>query len=414
MKSRHLISSLFLMLFIGQASALTFQAIVLSDEVDNNPGDGVCEIPAGFGFCSLRAAINEANALGGSHTIELVAGTYQLNILGEDTSGFAGDLNVNGAELTIVGAGPGQTFIDANTNNRVFHVSNNGLFSLSNVTILQGRASTASSFLGGAISVGGNSAMVEIDYVVFDSNSANAGGAIHASAGVDIQINNSVFKDNFTEALGFTNLNGPAIYCNACDLNLDNSTFFRNDLGGKAIEIQNGSILMTNTTMTDNEGGGLRTSNSSGVIRSSTFVSDAGQNVSHFSFDDSHVLNIANSILYTPASAFVDNCQSGDKPVSGGYNIVSDNTCEFTSVGDSQETDALLGVLGNYGGIGATFVPTSGSPAIDKVPTGNCLSATGENLIQDQRGVIRPNGTACDAGAVEVVLDLIFRDGFES
>ncbi|MEZ5470691.1 MAG: choice-of-anchor Q domain-containing protein [Marinicella sp.] len=411
MKTKHFF--ILLLLIVGQVKALTFHAFVLSDEIDNNPGDGVCEIPAGMSLCSLRAAIIEANALGGSHTIELSAGTYQLTILGEETSGFAGDLNVNGASLTIVGAGIGQTIIDANTNHRVFHVSNNAQFNLSDLTITGGRASTAGNFTGGAISVGGADATVEIDHVIFDSNSANAGGAIYATTGVDINVTHSVFQDNFTEALGFTNLNGPAIFCNACDLTLENSTVIRNDMGGKAIDVESGSILMTNSTVTDNEGGGLRTTNSNGVIRFSTFVSDGGQNLSHFSFDDSHVVNVANTILYTDPNAFVDNCQSGDKPVSGGYNVVSDLSCEFVGTGDSQDTDALLGPLGYHGGIGSTFLPMGGSAAIDKVPTLNCLSASGAALTGDQRGVLRPNGTSCDTGAVEVVLDLIFDDGFE-
>ena len=281
---------LVLILMTLQVQALTFQAIVLSDVIDNNPGDGNCEIPFGMNFCSLRAAIMEANALGGSHTIILSGSKaiYELSILGEESDGVAGDLNVNTADITIIGAGPGETIINGNSNNRIFRISNDGQLNLSNLTLTGGRAATATNFSGGAISVDTAEAEVYIENVVFENNSANAGGAIHATFG-DVHITNSLFVDNETEDLGFTNLDGPAIFCNFCDLIIDGSTFMRNDMGGKAIEIHSGALLiMTNSTMTDNEGGGIRSQNGNAVIRFSTFVSDSAQNLSHFSFDGTH------------------------------------------------------------------------------------------------------------------------------
>jgi hypothetical protein len=47
-----------------------------------------------------------------------------------------------------------------------------------------------------------------------------------------------------------------------------------------------------------------------------------------------------------------------------------------------------------------------GSPAID---TGNATGCP----PTDQRGVTRPQGLACDIGAVEYV-DILFEDGFEN
>ena len=48
--------------------------------VDAIPGDGVCA--AAGGACTLRAAVEEANALAGGHAITLPAGTYTLTIAG--------------------------------------------------------------------------------------------------------------------------------------------------------------------------------------------------------------------------------------------------------------------------------------------------------------------------------------------
>jgi len=42
--------------------------------------DGMCDM--GNGMCSLRAAVEEASALGGAQTISLPAGTYMLSVTG--------------------------------------------------------------------------------------------------------------------------------------------------------------------------------------------------------------------------------------------------------------------------------------------------------------------------------------------
>jgi hypothetical protein len=58
--------------------------------------------------------------------------------------------------------------------------------------------------------------------------------------------------------------------------------------------------------------------------------------------------------------------------------------------------DPLLGPLQDNGGPTVTQLPAVGSAAIDLVPVAGCPAA-------DQRGVARPQGAACDAGAVEAV-----------
>jgi hypothetical protein len=41
----------------------------------------------------------------------------------------------------------------------------------------------------------------------------------------------------------------------------------------------------------------------------------------------------------------------------------------------------------------------SGSPAIDQIPAGE--NGCGDTIVADQRGVARPQGSACDIGAYE-------------
>jgi len=99
----------------GIGRAATFTAASTTDAVDINPGDGVCATAGAV--CTLRAAIQETNALGGTNTIILPSGTYTLSIAGTDENASAsGDLDiVMGSDidnLTITGAGAATTIID--------------------------------------------------------------------------------------------------------------------------------------------------------------------------------------------------------------------------------------------------------------------------------------------------------------
>lgn len=54
--------------------AATFTVNSTADEPDAAPGNGVCATSAGV--CTLRAAVQETNAMGGQDTIIMPAGTY--------------------------------------------------------------------------------------------------------------------------------------------------------------------------------------------------------------------------------------------------------------------------------------------------------------------------------------------------
>ncbi len=109
------------------------------DAVDFNPGDGVCEISAG-GPCTLRAAIQEANALAnvdGPDQISVPAGTYTLSIAGNfEQQAAAGDLDIR-EDLMLQGAGATDTIIDAAGIDRVLDITR-GNVTISGVTIRGG------------------------------------------------------------------------------------------------------------------------------------------------------------------------------------------------------------------------------------------------------------------------------------
>jgi predicted outer membrane repeat protein len=85
--------------------------------------------------------------------------------------------------------------------------------------------------------------------------------------------------------------------------------------------------------------------------------------------------------------------------ISNGNNLSSDASCEFTSAGDQENTDPLLGPLQDNTGPTFTHALPGGSPAIDAGTNIGCPAT-------DQRGVARPIGSSCDVGAYEAALVL--------
>jgi hypothetical protein len=78
--------------------------------------------------------------------------------------------------------------------------------------------------------------------------------------------------------------------------------------------------------------------------------------------------------------------------------VGGDGTCAFAGTGDQNTAgDVSLGPLQDNGGPTLTRLPLAGSPALGAVPASACTVVSA-----DQRGVDRPQGAACEAGAVEV------------
>jgi hypothetical protein len=101
----------------------------------------------------------------------------------------------------------------------------------------------------------------------------------------------------------------------------------------------------------------------------------------------------ANSIISsnTAGPGQTLNCTTGQVTDEGNNVVFGDNSCPGTN------GDPKLGALTPAnGGPAPTMALQPGSAAIDRVPIMQCPVTT------DQRGVSRPQGSACDAGAYEV------------
>ena len=241
-----------IVLLAGSAAAATFDVNLTVDEPDFDPGDGVCRASITMG-CSLRAAIEEANALAGYDVINLPAGTFTLTITGTGEDDAAtGDLDV-WETLSIYGAGMDSTHIDAAGIDRVFDL-HTGVLQLVGLTVSGGRATTSTSSVGGGISAYGS--ILSIGGCRLTDNIANQGGAIYTSFGTTLQIADSLLDANQTQDLGFKNQYGPAISALG-GLSLESSTVTGNvaEWGQSfAVHVQciAGSVLILNSTIAEN------------------------------------------------------------------------------------------------------------------------------------------------------------------
>lgn len=103
------------------------------------------------------------------------------------------------------------------------------------------------------------------------------------------------------------------------------------------------------------------------------------------------IVYMQNSIIAGNAGG---DCHMAEHIFSNGYNLDSDDSCGLLQETDMRGVDPGLRALKNYGGMTRTHVLFAWSPAYDSGLLVNSAKT-------DQRGVVRPQGSAVDRGAVE-------------
>ena len=172
-----------------------------------------------------------------------------------------------------------------------------------------------------------------------------------------------------------------------------NSTFSGNETAGagagvRVDELDAGDLALTHVTFADHglvEDGVILLENGDDERGAAIHLADSYR-------DDQGELRLSHVVLAGGDA----NC-GGDleRLASSGHNLDDDGSCGLDADGDVQ-ADAQLGPLADNGGVTLTHLPDVDSPAVAGGQTGPC------ELDVDQRGMARPQGDACDIGAVEV------------
>ncbi len=285
-----------------------------ADVTDANPGDGICETAVDNNICTLRAAIQETNALAGANEIILPADTYILTIFGTNENNAAtGDLDVTDA-LTITGDAAATSIIDANGIDRVLDVMTND-FTISKTTVRGGFVNSAT---GGGINF--LSGSLTIDSSVITDNTAVGGGGLAFLGSGQMMITNTIVSEN--DAGGAP---GGGLYINAVIANIDNSTIGNNTaVQGGGIVINTGVLTMTNGLVEGNTavtiGGGLFNGANTRIISSTIQDNTANEASLNSGSGGGGIFNIPNGSLMLEQSTVHNNKISSDEG-GGIYNL---------------------------------------------------------------------------------------------
>src|SRR5438270_976160 len=389
------------------------------DGDDGFHGDGRCGTAVGNGVCTLRAAIEEANAHTGGDGIFFSIpttdpgysnGMWTINVP-RALPDISDAVNISGRvadKLTVQLGG-------ASAHLRIFHISATGTVNFFGITIARGQAPndgsagsglrnlsatfniTKCAFVNDYVTAIHNRGTMNIaESTITGGNTASIGGGINNNG--TLTIRDTTISGNLSGTGGGIWNNG-TVNVIGCTIS-DNLAFADSNSKGGGIynEITTGRANITGCTISGNTssggGGGIYNGAMMSVTNSTVSgnSSHAGAAIDVGPYGGT-VLNIKSTIV----ALNTNNNYPFEGPdvgsaffTSAGFNLIgkTDGSTGFNAATDLTGTNAAplnpkLGPLKDNGGPTYTMALLSGSPAIDK-GTSNGLTGT---LTIDQRGV---------------------------
>lgn len=385
------------LLTAGSAAAGHFSVTTAADTTDAVPGDGICADRTGS--CSLRAAVQEANALGGSSSIRLAPNRYQLTIAGtgEDMAA-TGDLDI----LARIEIEATNSLIDAAGLDRVFDV-----FMPGSLTLLTGRlehGAPAMSESGGAIRSTGTVSLSSVTIANSTvSGSGASGGAIFNDGG-SLTLSRCLLTGNAAERAG------GAIEANGGDTFVEGSAMEENSTGpspgnggalhltGEGTVTVQGGVVHANSAAA--EGGGLWNSAGGLMVVRSVLVADnivTGEDADQGGgglFNDGGTLRVSESTI----SGNIATGAAG----SGGGIFNNDGLLELvdSKIADNAASRAGGGIetlAGDVRMLGVDLIANSTGSAPGN---GGGLHVTGNGSATMSGGTVKDNVAAAEGGGL--------------
>ncbi|MBI4932966.1 MAG: pre-peptidase C-terminal domain-containing protein [Actinobacteria bacterium] len=350
------------------ASAATLTVNSSLDEPDTTPGDGACL--TSVGSCTLRAAIQEANAFAGADTISFaIAGTAPIVItpgsaLPAITSQIAIDgYSQSGAVVNNAGVGT----------NAVYGIELHGAATpgVAGIALVGGSASSSlSGFyirdfdIGVSVSVGGAANVVLSGNAVSNSN---IGIRIDATAGARVggglvSERNHIFGTGTGIRVGgqssFTGIRGNLIGTNRAGLAAAGNNYGVHVTDGSSVTVVGGSTPADRNVISGNNFSGILVQALPGDLGDVSSTNILGNYIGTGVTGLTAVPNGKFGIEIQGVTRFASNTNIGDGTVTG-RNVISGNAQDGVSIWDS----AAIGgqIRGNYIGVGADGVTPLGN-----------------------------------------------------
>jgi CSLREA domain-containing protein len=333
---------------IWNAGTLTIDNSTISDNTTGSGASGTAGANNGGGAGGAGGSGGPGGAGGGIYntgTLTVTDSTISANAtgMGGDGGGGGGGTGAAGGSGGSSGAGgPGGG------------IENVGTLTVADSTIAGNSTGSGGSGGAGGPGASGGEGM--------DGSNGGSGAGIDSNTGATV--NNATITDNTTAGGGAGGVGGGGTPGGGNGANGNGGSgggFNQSGMGATLTQV----TIDANTAAGTGIGGGL----------------NAGGGT----------ISLANSIVASNLGSADANC-AGAMISDAGHNLVLGDSSMCPGI----TGDPKLGALTDNGGPTDTMALQTGSPAVGLVPTNDCP------LTTDQRGVSRPQGGACDAGAYEL------------
>jgi len=342
-----------LILFSSNTHAVEFVVDATGDAVDTNPGDGACTTRGGF--CSLRAAVQETNALSGSDVINLPEGVFPLSgAASDEDKAERGDLDILD-DLVIRGAGAGLTRITGSNNlSGIFAILKNDL---------------------------NQSPTVSIEELAMAEGLENIDGGVVYTQG-ELNLRNVAIEDG-----GFKN---SAVYAKDTSLTIDGSIFERNNI---SVSVLRSQLSVTNSQFNNSQ---FTSAAPISIVRS---VAQFDNNA----FNANQGSGFAGAISASGSNALIANSTfTGNSSASSGSGAINLNTGTYSLKNNvfSGNTSARTG--GAISSNAAMFIANNRFEGNVSGRFGGAIELSSFNRVTITDSLFDSNTSAEDCGAISI------------